>query len=289
MITDLIVGIASSYTWQEIYPFVVSLRRSGYQGRCALIIGNGPSEPHKMSRYGPNLEDPRAEGVSLLSKLDQYGIQVIDIGNFEEHPIIARFPIMAASIWASTAEARHVFCVDVKDVVFQKNPATWLHENLGGQRIAVQSEEVSYRDSPGNSKNALEAFGPETLAGLVGASVPDVLNAGVIAGHPATVAGLLMAIYDMTKRDRRPGVLGYQEMLSDQTAMNVLLRREDYAVVTSVFGASAGFVFEAGLRPKSEFRDGVMYAPNGEPYVIVHQYFCEYKFIADLRRRYREQ
>lgn len=310
--SDLITGIASGYTWQDLEPFVVSLRRSGYTGRCILILGDGPKEKVDFVDHSVQFD--------LRRKLEGHGIEVHEAGQFEEHPILARFPLMAMLI--EKCAPRFVLCVDTKDIVFQSNPSTWLEENLPADRydLAVASEGTLYRESEGNKRNILAAYGEHAFNMM---AEEEVMNAGVIGGRPEQVKALLLAIHELSLKDKRLATFNptYKDMIADQTAMNMLLRVLPH--MNKVFLASplAGFVSEyqhlhcgptpdgrlelphdlaeavrTGLRRDwphmdySVYRNGMMYPGGSEkPFALLHQYFNNRELWRAVRERYREQ
>lgn len=283
---DLIMGIASSYTWRELQPFVVSLRRTGYDGRVLLLRGYGPRDPVDPHNrwFGADDETP------LIPKLKQYGVEVHDMGEFMLHPILIRFPVMAEIIKSSLEDIRWVMCVDTKDIVFQSNPIPWVEEHIGGNDIVVAGENQTYSESGGNKKNAIEAYGEHAFAELAG---DEVMNGGMIAGRPEPVGNLLGFIHEKNQEDLRllPGrpAPGYQEMLPDQTALNILVRKPPFVGRTLLTGAKDGFVFEWGHCPVAEYRNGRIYPKgSGTPYVVFHQYNYNNEWTNAIRREFHE-
>jgi hypothetical protein len=301
MMTDLVIGIASGYTWHELYPFVVSLRRCGYEGRAVLIIGDGPHDAGH-----PIIYERGEVKADLSSKLEDHGIETINLGNFPEHPILARFPTIADAIDKSSG-LRYALSMDTKDIVFQYDPTKWLERHLGDKQIAVQSEETTYAKSEGNKRNCILAFGEETFERM---RDEDVLNAGVICGTPSWVSRLHRDIYNLTLTDmrmKRGEKIGYEQMIADQTALNILLRQPPYSDVTKIVHNHEGFVYEGclygsiaphtlmtseqvvELASRTNLRwddDMTMTTNDGSPYAVVHQYFAVSEWIHGLRGKF---
>jgi hypothetical protein len=325
--TDLIVGMAAGYTWQTLQPFVLSLSRSGYKGRCVLILGDGrKEETGDCPGYAPtdgaqkgyiHPVDATGDRIALCYKLLDYGVEPCDIGSFTEHPIMARFPIIADIIDRS-GSLRYVLSVDTKDVIFQYDPTTWLEQHLGDKQVCVVSEGTTYQQSLGNANNCRAAFGDDKYE-LMKDNM--VLNAGVIAGVPSIVSRLHRDIYALTATDKRGGQPGYSEMVADQTAMNILLRLDDRYRDTTFFATHRdGFVaefchlhyswvngkrkferhlveqVENGQRPDlplDEYnfhRDEAIY-PGGstKPFAINHQYTNNGDWWVELKEKYQER
>lgn len=192
--SDLVIGMAANYEWTDLYPFVVSLRRSGYTGKCILLT---------------NAAIP-----------DKYKVQTIPLKSVGATCIVDRFRLIPIYI---TGVYRYVIACDTSDIVFQSNPVKWLEAHLGKNDLCAVSEGVTFADSPGNKKNMIEAFGEETYEWM---KDREVLNAGFIAGRPAAVSGLLGAIYDLCQIDKRKNVSGvkWDDMFPDQSALNILGR-----------------------------------------------------------------
>jgi hypothetical protein len=325
--TDLITGMASGYTWQTLQPFVLSLRRSGYTGRCVLIFGEGRKEEvGHAPGYEPGAYaakgyvhpvDAAGDKEALYSKLLEYGVEAHDIGTFDEHPIMARFPVIADLI--DSIGPRYVLSVDTKDIVFQYDPTFWLEQYLGNKEVCVVSEGSTYQQSLGNAKNIRVAFGEDMYE-----SMKDemVLNAGVIAGLPETVSKLHRDVHELALTDLRLKEVqpGYKEMVADQTAMNILLRRDRYRDKTLFATQHDGFVAEyhhlhyswagderkfeidlmenvnSGQRPDlpldeyNYYRDGIIYPGGSEvPFAIFHQYMVNGYWWVDIKEKYKEE
>lgn len=283
-ITDLVIGIASGYGWQELEPFVTSLRNSGYEGRCILIF-----------------KESQKQEENFQLKLRRLNIESY-FAEFTEHPIIARFCIMPQILRTIDCVFRYVLAVDTRDIIFQSNPTVWLEKNLGSAKLIVASEGQRYRDNYPNRKNITEAFGQISYNRLAD---KEIVNGGVIAGTPEEVTKLSLDIYDLCKKDQRPKFDNPTSlnMLADQAALNILLRTEVYRDITKIAVARDGFVSNwcqlhrtllrngawkledrqqqevAKGRPDwpiedySVFRNGLIFPGNsGEPFTIFHQY-----------------
>jgi hypothetical protein len=251
---DLIVGAAIGYTDEETEPWRESLKRTGYPLEQSLLLMNA--------------------------------------GELKQHPIVARFHLI--SLFASSQRIsngvplpmpRYVIATDVKDLVFQSDPIAWLEKHLDGYKIMVQSEGQFYRDCFGNKKNILEAFGEEAYE-----KVKDehVINAGVIAGRAEAVSELCREIYELCLTDQRKNVQGktWDDMLPDQSALNLLLRSPEWRYDTCVMHEDSGFVSEYQHKIAREVRNGVLYPAHiitNTPYVIWHQYW----WTEGIREKYR--
>ena len=54
---------------------------------------------------------------------------------------------------------RYIITTDVKDVIFQSNPSTWLENNIKDKKINVACESIRYKDEDWGNNNLLKSFG----------------------------------------------------------------------------------------------------------------------------------
>ena len=286
MPTDLIIGMASGYTWADLAPFAVSLRRCGYSGRCVLIVGQGPQDVVK--HYG----ELRTRSEELSGALHRYGIEILDVGKFDEHPSIARAYFIANFLNDLPCRFRYVVCADTKDVAFQTDPTEWLTAcRVGSKDIVTVSEMQRYGegDMVGNNLNMVQAFGPEEYSRMLG---QEVVNGGIIAGRQVPMLDVASNVFSMCVKDRRRTETfkpSYMDMLPDQSALNILIRQPMFSSRTFITHPTDGFAFGHPLARYSELRHGVMY-PTGcpAPYSIFHQYFNTAEWWNAVRERYSE-
>ena len=243
VVTDLIVGMADNYVWSDLAPFVVSLRRSGYTGRIALINARIPHE-----------------------KAFEYKVEVCE-SELTEHCIVARFEIIP-KIMAMYNDLGWCILADTKDIVFQSNPIEWLDRNTSKEIIVAEELNV-YRSCWGARNCAQQAFGEDVYQ-----SIKDciVLNAGFIAGKPESISRLFAEIHKMCQTDRRGSNVTYEQQLSDQTAMNIILRQSEWrGTVEMVMPGDRSFISEGNF--PVDVRDGRVY-PSGSstPWMACHQY-----------------
>jgi hypothetical protein len=262
--------------------------------------------------------DAQGDKGALYAKLSEHGVEAHDIGTFTEHPIMARFPVIADLI--DHADSRYVLSVDTKDIVFQYDPTVWLEQHLGDKHICVVSEGSTYQQSLGNANNCRAAFGDDVYDSM---KEHMVLNAGVIAGLPETLSSLHRDVYKLAATDKRLATFqpGYQEMVADQTAMNIILRQDDSYRDKTLFATHHhGFVAEyhhlhyswvngnrvfesdlaenvrSGQRPDwpldeyNYYRNGVIY-PGGStvPFAIFHQYMVNGNWWVEVKEKYQEK
>jgi len=212
--------------------------------------------------------------------MNHYKIELHDLGNFSEHPIQARFPAVAKIIEAS-GDLRYVLTVDTRDVVFQSNPMTWIKKNIGDHELLAVSEGLYGGATEANVENKRRltaAFGQEVSERMKNS---PICNGGVVAGLPAAMRDLQLAIYDLCPRV--PGPVGTTGgWPSDQEILSFLINSESFASRTRVTGPKDGFAFTfdhlhhgAVFRTETQppYRRLKVYPPESDvPYAIFHQY-----------------
>ena len=296
MKTDLIIGMATNYSWQDMQPWVVSLWQTGYTGRAILITGNAPGEPvgdapgYKLGDYAHKWHitptDASKDPNALRNKLAEFGVELVNIGQISHHPSVERGRVIADVIDA-TPDLRFVIVSDVKDVAFQSNPIPWLEANLGDFAIAVQSEGNLYRECGGNGKNMREAFGQEAFDAMAN---EYIMNAGVICGLPGPVADLSRAVYHKSKQDLRLAqfVPTYKDMLADQSALNLLLREPQWKDKTLFSPMDSNFISENSHTCARKVIAGVVYPGNSRvPYAMFHQFCVNGDWWVAVKERYK--
>ena len=199
------------------------------------------------------------EGDLVLIRQNPYAV----------HPILARFDLIPHYI---DNRYRYVIACDTSDIVFQSNPFHWLEERLQGKCLCAVSEHTTFSESEGNRKNMQEAFPQywETMKDR------EVLNAGVIAGVPQNVKMMCEEIYKLCLQDARLSAapikrLEWHEMISDQSALNILIRDKPEVLIA---------------RSEDNFVHNYSHPGKGENAAILHQYL--YDRAEEIRAKYAD-
>lgn len=210
-----------------------------------LIIGAAVGyTDEQLKPFVNSLKRTGYDGDLVLIRQNPYAV----------HPILSRFDLIPRYI----DYQRWVIAIDTSDVVFQSNPVDWLEQNAKSHELVVVSEHTTFAESEGNRKNMCEAF-PQYWEQMKNR---EVYNAGVIAGKARSVKELCEQIYRLCLQDARVNAapikkLEWQEMISDQSAMNILL--DNFPSVLRA-NAASGFVHNYSHPGK------------GEHSAILHQY-----------------
>lgn len=265
---DLIIGCSSNYDWGQLKYWADSIDRCGYQGDKAIVILD--SDFHTASEF-------LKRGFKILA----FGKD--DINQRLTYPAsgspvhVQRF----YHIWqylieqAAGEDYEHVITTDVKDVVFQSDPSTWLRENLGDKELVVGSESLIYGDEPWGDDNMRRGF--PNMYGFM--KDKTIYNCGVIAGKAAAVRDLCLNMYLISQHN--------PTKIVDQAAMNLIMQMHPWQQVTRFATGEDGWACQAGtmadpakidvFRPKlqeAEPRwDGQFSTTSdGRRHVILHQW-----------------
>jgi hypothetical protein len=270
---DIVVGCITNYTFDKIAPWVNSLERSGFDGLKIMICYNiGYDVVEELTKRGFTVFGfKRNDAARKLEYKPDFNICL------ERFSHIAYF----FNKLENKEQYRYVISTDVKDVIFQTNPSTWLEENIGDKKLNVASESLKYKDEPWGDHNLLQSFGP-----LIHERNREntIYNAGTIAGEFKHFVDLCDNIFLSCggAPQNVPGGGG-----PDQAALNVLLQLKPYKDITNFATSESGYAAQLGttadpskidsfmpvlLEPTPIIEDGIVKTSTGVPFAIVHQY-----------------
>jgi hypothetical protein len=246
-----IVGCITQYGVDDIRPYVESIEKSGFNGDKVMLI-----------------YDVSTEVIEYLTKKGWILFQ----SQLEEHVILQRFRDMYVIL--NQYKTDWIIWTDVKDVIFQKDPISWIEDNSSYTRLFAFSECVKLKDDPWAVVNTGSSFPMEWQLGL---SEKISYCAGTIVGDLESIRDLFIQIYRWSKTTANPG------QLSDQAAFNALINLEQFRSTTKLVNQESGFVTQLGtvwckkdelpiLEPTPIYKDGKFYNQKGDEFVIVHQY-----------------
>ena len=294
----LVLGAITNYTYHDVEPWLVSLKKTGYDGDIGLIVYNMKAEEVKK------LED---KGVTIFAQSRD------ETGNltYPEHP---NFSIMVERFihtWyflgnlSEEEKPDYVLLTDVKDVIFQVDPIDEDHDYL----LNVAHENMTYENEPWSANNMKNAFGPLMYEAMRNR---PIICAGVIGGHIGLIRDLCLQIYLMC-RGTPSRVMGGGG--PDQAALNILLSSEVWQYVlnldefpsivhmgttTLAIKAGSGDIGYDHVKNGTDFsdkfieedhvviEDGVVVSDYDAPYAIVHQWNRVPELVTIVNRKYRE-
>ncbi len=294
---NLILGIATGYTARSIEPFVVSLRRSGFRGRCRIFVSPSDADArallekhgievglatstyarlwrvsrqlHLGHRATRGLEsallralEPLSRSTAAPARRLYRGLAPIHATGFRyllylEHLLDPGFP-----------RVDRVFLADTRDVIFQRDP---FDTTPSGHGITMFLEERSMTIGAclANSGWVRQCYGESGLAAI--ADRPIFCSGAMLGDRDVMVTYLDALIGEIAHAAGRRFVSpsGF-----DQACHNHLLHRAPpVPFVASENGAAA--VVQLAHRPadRLEFSpDGELLNDDGAVVAVVHQW-----------------
>lgn len=225
----LIIGAVDRYGYDQCKFWLRSIKKNAPDCATALIVYNMDNKDVKR------LTDEGLEYIFAFGKNNQGDLEYdTSRGNF--NIVVERF----AHLWyylKDLTDFSHVVCTDVKDVVFQNDPTTFLENS---PPIVVGAEWLKYCDEPWNRQNMSLAFGPMMYEKVFN---QPINCAGVIAGRRQVVADLCLSIFLLCR-----GTNSYVEGGGgpDQAALNLLLSTYAYECCVDHVTPECGFVLHLG-------------------------------------------
>jgi hypothetical protein len=124
---DIVIGSITGYDFDKIKPWVNSLDRSGFNGTKAMICYNVSYE---------TVEELVKRNYTILAfKKDEENKRFVYRDDFSI--VVERFLHLWYLLKQFEGKYRYIVTTDVKDVIFQSNPSTWLEENMNEAQINV--------------------------------------------------------------------------------------------------------------------------------------------------------
>lgn len=258
MAKDLIIGAYSNYKFDLLKPWIYSIKETGFDGDIVLIA-----------------IDPDPFTVEQIEKA---GVKVVKTKN-DSNMMIHMLRFMHIYHYLkNNNNYRYVITTDVRDVIFQKNPSTYLYTTFGSKSkgILAQSEAIKIKDEAWNRDNIIKNFGQYFYSDVL---ENEVYNVGLLAGTTEYIKDLCFALFQMSSN--RP------DWVADQAAYNMILSYKpwsDIAIKTKLEDAWAlnahvtnkpDQLEEFGpylLEQRPQMKDGVVVNAQGKAFTIVHQY-----------------
>jgi hypothetical protein len=281
---DLIIGAVDLYSWDKINAWAISIRESGFAGDVVLLA-------YRVS-------DTVIENAKKLN-ITVYKIEHDSFGNAINHTAGGRdtqcHQLRFFHAWQLLSQGdeqyNNVIMTDVRDVIFQSNPSTYLsrYQQLNIKPLILASSEgITFGNEPWNTDNLIRGFGPF----LQQASLNwPVYNVGVLAGNAQLMKNLFLSIYQMTYNRYIP---------SDQSAYNVLLQEglmvNRFLPTThrNAWACQCGTMLDPEkahyqpvlMDPAPIIRDGRVYNYADDLFTIVHQWDRVPELKSAIERRY---
>lgn len=244
-----IVGCITKYGIEQIKPFVESIEQSGFGGDKLMLV-------YEITQ----------DTIDYLTNKGWLLIQ----SEPQQHIILQRFRDMYQVLHQYETDV--VIWVDVKDIVFQKDPTEWLNKHMNKDILAF-SESLKFGDEAWARLNAGTSF-PMEWEWLQN---EEIHCAGTIVGKRDAIRDLFIDIYRWSLTTSNP------EQLADQAAYNILIHLNQFKDKVQFVKQQEGFAAQLHLTLKNG--DTLPYTEKlptidgsevktdiGELYTLVHQY-----------------
>jgi len=267
---DIVIGNITGYDFDKIKPWVNSLDTCGFTGTKLMICYDIDFDTVEelVKRNYSILTFAKDEAKRRYVYKKEYSI------------VVERFFIMWKLLKRLKGQYRYLVSTDVKDVIFQTNPSTWLENNIGDKKINVACESIRYRDEDWGNNNILKSFGPHVREHM---QDEPIYNAGTLSGEFDTMIDFFHNVYLLCN--------GAPHLIEggggpDQAAVNVLLNMLPYKDITNFAMSEDGYAAQLGttgpqvankfaekLIEKSPILvNDLICTSKGVPFSIVHQY-----------------
>lgn len=244
-----IIGCITRYGIEQIKPFVESIEQSGFNGDKLMLV-------YEITQ-------------DTIDYLNEKGWILIQ-SEPQQHIILQRFRDMYQVL--QQYETDVVIWVDVKDIIFQKDPTEWLNKWMRRDILAF-SESLKFGDEAWARLNAGTSF-PMEWDWLQN---KEIHCAGTIVGKRDAIRDLFIDIYRWSLTTSNP------EQLADQAAYNILINLHQFKDKVQFVKQQEGFAAQLHLKlkkgdtlPYTEVLptiDGIeVKNEKGELYTLVHQY-----------------
>lgn len=267
--TDAVIGVVKGYGWEELRNYVVSLSKCGFEGEKILFVDSVSEDAAKnLLRLG----------FTLVSYVNPDSIRDKKCGS-QEDPMawgfFGRWRFRPVIDWLRPRIDQYRFLVwcDVRDVMFQTNPAAWLEDNLKGAKLVGAAEGYLIKNQYHNDFWAQHTGQYDLIKN------EEVLCSGTFAGEAKTMLAVFDKMFALHESIPDPRAF-------DQALWNLTARTSPFKEVLWIPKMRDGFCatgwpskqLVAGMNYQTDEApvycdDLIVYAPGtGVPFSIVHQY-----------------
>jgi hypothetical protein len=244
-----IVGCITKYGIEQIRPFVESIDMTGFAGEKLMLV-----------------YDISQDTIEYLTNKGWLIVQ----SEPQQHIILQRFRDMYSLLHQYETDV--IIWVDVKDIVFQKDPTNWLNMWMRKDILAF-SESLKFGDEEWARLNAGTSF-PMEWEWLQN---EEIYCAGTIVGKKEAIRDLFIDIYRWSLTTSNP------QQLADQAAYNILIHMHQWKDKVQFVKQQEGFAAQLHLKLKkgdilpyteelSTIDGNEIKNSKGELYTLVHQY-----------------
>jgi hypothetical protein len=261
---DCVVGCATNYDWSKLKYWVNSINASGFEGDKVLILMNCDKDTaQKITDAGFSIIAFNQDADGNLTYQSQLMVHV--------ERFIHIYKLLKDNLY------RYVITTDVKDVIFQKNPSTWLENNLSDKEdLVFSSESMKYKDEPWGRENLTQCYGQGIYEDFKNNTI---FNVGVLAGRGYAMRDLVLQLF--------LNCINRPISIVDQAVFNVMISRHPYLDSSMYTASESGWACQLGttadpskidsfrpflLEPSPKLEGDKVVTSEGIEYTIVHQY-----------------
>lgn len=257
--TTCILGLAAGYHLGDVRPFLLSLRETGYAGRCVLFVSATTRQTDEMAALG-------AEIVPF-----ERPVEMADI-SYNAY----RYFLYLDFLKQADGAFEHVLFTDVRDVLFQADPFTYPWHN--GLNCTLEDRRMTLGACPHNAHWIRGHQGEAALAEV--ADKPISCSGTTVGTHAALVEYLEALTQRLVPFGGGERMGGY-----DQGVHNVMVHT---GAVDAVFHDNTGPILTLGYTKGEPEQDdaGFVLNESGDRAHIVHQYDRKPKLFASIRTRF---
>ncbi|EFL52937.1 conserved hypothetical protein [Solidesulfovibrio fructosivorans JJ]] len=257
-VRQAVLGAATGYALEQVLPFVVSLKKTGYAGRICLFVWD----------------------------MDQGALRVLERLGVELYPCASqrtdkrytvtggRFFVFREFLLGQKDRLERLMLTDVRDVAFQRDPFTGLSET--GAHCFLEREDHCLGSETFNADAMRRAYGEDALRELADRPISCV---GVTAGDRDSMLAYLDALTDEL------AAMAEDFFGSDQAAHNRIVHAAGAAFVR-LHGSDTPHVLHMGLVPPGDVPLDARRAvcnSKGDVVAVLHQYDRHPEVAARLR------
>jgi hypothetical protein len=289
---NLVMGAVRGYNFEQLRPFVVSLKRTSFDGDLVLLWNHlSPETLAALRDCGVKLVHFEYRGSGSLNSWSRFWpllsvvVRLLNGSPFARTILKAILPLQTVRflhyrdyITTYLGEYQNVLITDVRDVWFQADPFSGFG---GGLLVFEEDDRIQLADEKlHNAAWIEELFGSEALAGI--GQFP-ILCSGTIMGDAKAMIRFLIEFENLLCRARKVATGG-----SDQGLHNYLCRAilEPWLQV-SKNGEGPILTMTPILEAGIDFlvsRTGQVLNANGLPVPVLHQYDRHPELAAKLMR-----
>ena len=261
---DLIIGCSTNYDWSKLKYWINSINKSGFKGEKVMLLMNCDKD--------------------TVQKIHDAGFSVIGFRQDNEGNLVyqSSIPVHVERFlhihnFLKDKDYRYVITTDVKDVVFQKNPSTWLENNLTDKEdLVFSSESIKYKDEPWGRENLTQCYGQGIYEDFKNNTI---FNVGVLAGRGYAMRDLVLQLF--LNCINRPIPIVDQAVFNVMISRHPYLERSMYTVSEDAWACQLGTTADPSkldsfkpflLEPLPKLEGDKVVTSEGIEYTIVHQY-----------------